>query len=661
MNRLGEATSPYLLQHKDNPVDWWQWGPDAFALARERDVPILLSVGYSACHWCHVMAHESFEDEQTAAYMNAHFVNVKVDREERPDVDAVYMEATQAMTGSGGWPMTCFLTPKGDPFYCGTYFPPSPRHGLPSFGQLLEAISEAWKGRRDEIVRAGADIVARLSTGVLKGDGPPDEEAIDGAVGSLGADFDDVHGGFGGAPKFPPSMLLEFLLRHAARTEDENALAMVELTCERMARGGMYDQLGGGFARYSVDNRWIVPHFEKMLYDNALLLRVYLHWWRLTKAALAERIVHETADFLLRDLRSPQGGFASALDADSEGVEGKFYAWTPAQLREALGDSDAAEAQELFLVTEDGTFEHGSSTLQLPADSERFEEFRQRLFEVRAQRIPPGRDDKVVAAWNGLAIAALAEAGALLDEPRYVEAAIEAAQLIRDLHSVDGRLVRTSRDGKPGTSSGVLEDYANVAEGSLALLAVTGDARWLDWAGTLLDVVLDHFEDEQHGLYDTADDAEQLVRRPQDPTDNATPSGRSAAAGALLSYAAYTGSARHREAAERALGVTGLLADRAPRAGGWGLAVAEAMLAGPLEVAIVGDKNDPLRKELLDAALNSTSPGAAVVAGEPTDGEAAIPLLAHRGLLNGKPAAYVCRGFVCDRPVSTVEELQALL
>ncbi len=456
-------------------------------------------------------------------------------------------------------------------------------------------------------------------------------------------------------------MLLEFLLRHAARTEDENALAMVELTCERMARGGMYDQLGGGFARYSVDNRWIVPHFEKMLYDNALLLRVYLHWWRLTKAALAERIVHETADFLLRDLRSPQGGFASALDADSEGVEGKFYAWTPAQLREALGDSDAAEAQELFLVTEDGTFEHGSSTLQLPADSERFEEFRQRLFEVRAQRIPPGRDDKVVAAWNGLAIAALAEAGALLDEPRYVEAAIEAAQLIRDLHSVDGRLVRTSRDGKPGTSSGVLEDYANVAEGSLALLAVTGDARWLDWAGTLLDVVLDHFEDEQHGLYDTADDAEQLVRRPQDPTDNATPSGRSAAAGALLSYAAYTGSARHREAAERALGVTGLLADRAPRAGGWGLAVAEAMLAGPLEVAIVGDKNDPLRKELLDAALNSTSPGAAVVAGEPTDGEAAIPLLAHRGLLNGKPAAYVCRGFVCDRPVSTVEELQALL
>ncbi|MBM7791044.1 thioredoxin domain-containing protein [Tenggerimyces flavus] len=661
MNRLGEATSPYLLQHKDNPVDWWQWGPDAFTEARERDVPILLSVGYSACHWCHVMAHESFEDEQTAAYMNAHFVNIKVDREERPDVDAVYMEATQAMTGSGGWPMTCFLTPKGDPFYCGTYFPPSPRHGLPSFGQLLEAIAEAWKERRDEIVRAGADIVERLSTGVVKGDGPPDEAALDGAVASIGENFDDVHGGFGGAPKFPPSMLLEFLLRHAARTEDEGTLAMVALTCERMARGGLYDQLGGGFARYSVDNRWIVPHFEKMLYDNALLLRVYLHWWRLTKTALAERIVRETADFLLRDLRTPQGGSASALDADSEGVEGKFYVWTPDQLRDALGDDDAEVAMELFLVTEEGTFEHGSSTLQLPADSDRFEEFRARLFEIRAQRIAPGRDDKVVAAWNGLAIAALAEAGALLDEPTYVDAAIEAAQLLRDLHTVDGRLVRTSRDGKPGTSQGVLEDYANVAEGSLALLAVTGDARWLEWAGELLDLVLDRFDDAEHGLYDTADDAEQLVRRPQDPTDNATPSGRSAAAGALLSYAAYTGSARHREAAERALGVTGLLADRAPRAAGWGLAVAEAVLAGPLEIAIVGDPNDPLRKELLDAALNGTSPGAVVVAGEPTEGEAAIPLLAHRGLLDGKAAAYVCRGFVCDRPVSTVADLQALL
>jgi uncharacterized protein YyaL (SSP411 family) len=661
MNRLGEATSPYLLQHKDNPVHWWQWGPDAFAEARERDVPILLSVGYSACHWCHVMAHESFEDEQTAAYMNAHYVNIKVDREERPDVDAVYMEATQAMTGSGGWPMTCFLTPKGDPFYCGTYFPPSPRHGLPSFRQLLQAIGEAWNDRRAEIVRAGADIVSRLSTGIVKGEGPPDTAAIDRAIASLGNDFDQVNGGFGGAPKFPPSMLLEFLLRHAARTQDEDVLSMVELTCERMARGGMYDQLGGGFARYSVDNRWVVPHFEKMLYDNALLLRVYLHWWRLTGSALAERVVRETADFLLRDLRTEQGGFASALDADSEGVEGKFYVWTPAKLREALGDADAAVAQQLFLVTDDGTFEHGSSTLQLPQDSERFEEFRQRLFDVRAQRVPPGRDDKVVAAWNGLAIAALAEAGALLDEPAYVETAIAAANLLHDLHTVDGRLVRTSRDGKPGTSSGVLEDYANVAEGSLTLLAVTGDARWLDWAKVLLGVVLDHFEDPEHGLYDTADDAEQLVRRPQDPTDNATPSGRSAAAGALLTYAAYTGEARHREAAERALGVTGLLADHAPRAAGWGLAVAEAALAGPLEIAIVGDPDDPRRKELFDTALQATSPGAVIVAGTPADGEAPIPLLAHRTLLDGKPAAYVCRGFVCDRPVSSPEELKALL
>ena len=434
MNRLAAATSPYLRQHADNPVDWFTWGDEAFAEARTREVPILLSVGYAACHWCHVMAHESFEDDQTAAYMNEHFVNVKVDREERPDVDAVYMEATQAMTGQGGWPMTCFLTPDGEPFYCGTYFPPTPHHGLPSFVQVLEAVARTWRERRDEVRNAAADIVAQLEGPRFPSGAAPDPATLDRAVEVLGGQFDEVDAGFGGAPKFPPSMVLEFLLRNAARTGSRRALAMVEQTCGRMARGGMYDQLGGGFARYSVDQAWVVPHFEKMLYDNALLLRVYVHWWRQTGAPLAERVVRETAAFLLRDLRTPEGGFASALDADSEGVEGKFYAWTPAQLREVLGDDDGAFAAEVFGVTDRGTFEHGMSTLQLRADTadpHRLARVRERLFAARADRVPPGRDDKVVAAWNGLAVAALAEAGALLEEPSYVEAAVAAADLVR--------------------------------------------------------------------------------------------------------------------------------------------------------------------------------------------------------------------------------------
>jgi uncharacterized protein len=360
MNRLTDATSPYLRQHADNPVDWWPWTDDAFAEARRREVPVLLSVGYAACHWCHVMAHESFEDAQTAGYMNDHFVNIKVDREERPDVDSVYMEATQAMTGHGGWPMTCFLTPAAEPFYCGTYFPPQPRHGMPAFSEVLEAVTRTWNQRRDEVTQAAGEIVAHLDSPQLPAGDAPDQAALDRAVESLAKDFDPVHAGFGGAPKFPPSMVLEFLLRHSARTGSERALAMVAQTCDRMARGGMYDQLGGGFARYSVDHAWVVPHFEKMLYDNALLLRVYLHWWRQTGAPLAERVVRETADFLLRDLLTPEGGFASALDADSEGVEGKFYAWTPEELRTALGDSAGRVAAELFGVTDEGTFEHGA-------------------------------------------------------------------------------------------------------------------------------------------------------------------------------------------------------------------------------------------------------------------------------------------------------------
>ena len=415
MNRLADATSPYLRQHADNPVDWYVWGDEAFAEARRRDVPVLLSVGYAACHWCHVMAHESFEDAHTAGVMNEHFVNIKVDREERPDIDSVYMEATQAMTGQGGWPMTCFLTPTGEPFYCGTYFPPAPRQGMPAFGQVLEAVTKTWRERRDEIVKAAGEIVVHLDSPPAAGGDAPGPASLDRAVERLSAEFDEAEAGFGGAPKFPPSMVLEFLLRNAVRTGSQRALAMVEQTCERMARGGMYDQLGGGFARYSVDQAWVVPHFEKMLYDNALLLRVYLHWWRLTGLPLAERVVRETADFLLRDLRTPEGGFASALDADSEGVEGKFYAWTPAELRAVLGDPRWGRGGGPVRRHLEGDVRarlvDACSCARTRPIPQRSRNTRARLAAARARRVPPGRDDKVVAAWNGLAVAALAEAG----------------------------------------------------------------------------------------------------------------------------------------------------------------------------------------------------------------------------------------------------------
>ena len=675
MNRLGGTTSPYLLQHAENPVDWWPWGAEAFEEARRRDVPVLLSVGYSACHWCHVMAHESFEDAELAAYLNKRFLPVKVDREERPDVDAVYMEAVQAATGQGGWPMTAFLTPAGEPFYFGTYFPPAPRHGLPSFRQVLEGVHAAWSERRDEVAevssRITADLAGRGDVYGAAGQLPPTETDLHAAAVALGRDFDGSRGGFGGAPKFPPSMALEFLLRHHAATGSGEALQMVEQTCAAMARGGIYDQLGGGFARYSVDADWVVPHFEKMLYDNALLLRVYLHLWRANGSESAHRVVLETADFLLAELRTPEGGFASALDADSPGPdghnhEGVFYAWTPDQLAEALGSEDAARAASLFAVTAEGTFEHGMSVLQLhqdPEDPTWFAGVRARLREARDRRPRPARDDKVVAAWNGLAIAALAEAGALLERTDYLDAALAAAGLMVSVHlTAEGRLLRTSRDGRPGANAGVLEDYADTAEGFLALYSCTGDPSWLAHAGRLLDVVLDRFADEDGAtgaLYDTAADAEQLIRRPQDPTDNAVPSGWTAAAGALLGYAALTGSERHRSAAEGALGIVTALGSRAPRFISWGLAVAEAQLDGPREIAVVGPSDDPSTAALRRAALLATAPGAVLAVGEsgPGTGREAVPLLADRPLRDGLPTAYVCRRFTCDAPVTDAATL----
>jgi uncharacterized protein YyaL (SSP411 family) len=650
MNRLKDATSPYLLQHAGNPVHWFPWGDDAFEEAKRRDVPILLSVGYSACHWCHVMAHESFEDEATAQLMNDLFVSVKVDREERPDVDAVYMEATQAMTGQGGWPMTVFMTPSGEPFYCGTYFPRA------HFRQLLQAISQTWHEKRDDVLAQGQKVVGALAGTVsLPGEDAPSAEVQAAAVRTLAQSFDQERGGFGTAPKFPPSMVLEFLLRHAARGGD--GLPMAERTLEAMARGGMYDQLGGGFARYSVDAGWVVPHFEKMLYDNALLARVYAHWWRLTGAPEARRVALETCDWMLRDLRTAQDGFASALDADSETPEGHheegaYYVWTPEQLTEVLGAEDGAWAAELFEVT--GTFEHGTSVLQLlrqPDDEARYERVRAALLEARTRRTPPGRDDKVVAGWNGLAIAALAECGAYFDRPDLIAAADAAARLLRTVHWRDGRLLRTSRGGAAGANVGVLEDYADLAEGLIALYGVTGDAAHAEFAGELLGIVLDRFADGQGGFFDTADDAERLWKRPQDPTDNATPSGQFAAAGALLSYAALTGSTRHREAAIAALGPVVPLAERHARFAGWGLAVAEAHLAGPLEVAVAGPADDPRTRELHRTALLSPVP--AVVAAGP-----GVPLMEGRTPVDGKPAAYVCREFACRMPVTEPDALK---
>jgi uncharacterized protein len=668
-NRLAAATSPYLLQHAENPIDWWEWSDEAFAEAARRDVPVLLSVGYAACHWCHVMAHESFEDADTATQVNAEFVAIKVDREERPDIDAVYMSATQAMTGQGGWPMTCFLTPAGEPFHCGTYYPPAPRHGMPSFRQLLAAVTRAWREDGERVRTSAGEIAGRLADNATAAlpPGTLDAAALDRAAVTLRESFDPGFGGFGGAPKFPPSMALEFLLRHHERTGSPEALVLVGVTAERMARGGMYDQLAGGFARYSVDARWVVPHFEKMLYDNALLLRAYAHLARLTGAALPRRVAEDTAAFLLRDLRTREGGFASALDADTDGVEGLTYAWTPAQLREVLGEEDGAWAATLLTVTDAGTFEHGSSTLQLltdPDDPQRWERIRAALLASRNTRPQPARDDKVVTSWNGMAVLALAEAGAALGRPDWVTAAAETAELLLRLHVVDGRLRRSSRDGAVGTAAGVLDDHAHLAEGLLALHQATGSGLWLAAAQRFLDLAVDHFADPGRPgtFFDTADDAEALLHRPREMTDNATPCGGSALTNALLTASVLVDNAaagRYADLAEAGLRAAGTLAERYPRFAGHWLTAAEAAVGGPLQVAVVGAEGDPAREALLARARAVAPGGTVIVPGVP--GAPGVPLLADRPLVGGGPAAYVCRGFVCDRPVTTPDELATLL
>jgi uncharacterized protein YyaL (SSP411 family) len=649
-NRLAGETSPYLLQHKDNPVDWHPWGPDALAEARERDVPLLISIGYSACHWCHVMERESFEDDETAALMNERFVPIKVDREERPDVDAIYMEAVQAMTGRGGWPLNAFATPEQVPFYAGTYFPPEPRHGMPSWRQVLQAVSDAWNERRDEIVGQGERVRERLAaTASLRSSGATLEPtALDDAVSALELSYDEARGGFGGAPKFPPASVIEFLLGRG-----ETRMSIGTLTA--MARGGIYDQVGGGFARYSVDATWTVPHFEKMLYDNALLARAYLHGFQVTGDPFLRRVAEETLDWALREMRGPEGGFYSALDADSEGVEGKYYVWTVDELREALGDL-AEEAIAHFGATERGNFEGTNVLIQIrpthPPDD--LPEIRRRLLAVREQRIRPGLDDKRLTAWNALMISALADAGAALDRADYVDAAVAAAEFVqRDLRDTDDRLLRTFNAGRAQLPA-YLEDHAFLLEALIALYEATFDPRWFAVARELGEMLLERFHDPEHGgFFTTADDHEQLIARRKDLEDHPIPSGNSSAALGLLRLAALTGEARYEDAARSTLDLSHPLATRHPSAFGH-LLQALAFALGPVrEVAIVGPEAEPLLRTVRERFRPLI-----VLAGGAADG---VPLLDGREPVDGRAAAYVCEQFVCRRPVTEAADLAAAL
>jgi uncharacterized protein len=644
MNRLADETSPYLLQHAENPVDWYPWGEEAFAKARAEDRPLLLSVGYAACHWCHVMEHESFEDDGTARLMNEHFVPVKVDREERPDVDGLYMDAVVAMTGHGGWPMTVFLTPDGRPFYGGTYFPPEPRHGLPSFSQVLQAVTEAYRTRRHELEQQADTLVDAIKQASER---PPSGEPLTsglltGVVPALRRSFDPQEGGFGPAPKFPAASTIELLLRRHAASSDEDALEMAGLTLDRMAAGGMYDLLGGGFHRYSVDGHWLVPHFEKMLYDNALLAPAYLHAWVVTGEERYRQVTVETVDYVLRELRLPEGGLASAQDADTDGVEGLTFTWTAEEIEAVLG-----EPHPDWLLP----FEHGRSILrgEIPEDA------RTALLAARELRPQPLRDDKALASWNGLALAALAEAGARLEREDYVTAAVEVAEfLLGPLTDGRGRLLRSYRAGDARIPA-YLEDYANVANGLLELSWATGDLRWLEESRRLAGLLVEHFADpDRGGFYVDAPDGDGLVARRKEFDDHPTPAGNSMAAFVLLRLARIFGDA---ELENQAVGVFRLahsLMERAPAAVSHLLCALDLHFSPPLEIAVVGES-----PELRGAALGGYRPNAVFAfAPGPTE---AVPLLAGKTLLDGNPAAYVCERFACQRPVTTVDELQALL
>jgi uncharacterized protein len=649
-NRLAGETSPYLLQHKDNPVDWFPWGDDALRLALAEDRPLLVSIGYSACHWCHVMERESFEDPEIATLMNERFVCIKVDREERPDIDAICMEACQAMTGHGGWPLNAFLTPEKAPFYAGTYFPPEPRHGLPSWRQVILGVSEAWRQRRTEVRDQGARVVQSLAATarVQPSTEPIRQELLDEAVNSLRSSFDQVNGGWGGAPKFPAASTIELLL---ASGERDMSLS----TLRAMARGGIYDQIGGGFSRYAVDATWTVPHFEKMLYDNALLARAYLHGWQVSREQRMREVCSETLDWALREMRGPEGGFCSALDADSEGVEGKYYVWRLAELRNVVGPSDEAAAVEYFGASEQGNFEGRLNVLEARGPApQRLAEIRAALLHARSARVRPGLDDKRLTSWNALMISALAEAGAVLGRAQYVDAAVACASFVLgELRDPSGRLLRTWKDGR-GRLDAYLEDHAYLLEALITLYESTFDPAWYREAVALADTMIERFSDaELGGFFTTAVDHEQLAARRKDLEDTPIPSGNSAAAFGLLRLALLAGEGKYEG---HALGVLHLLfeiAMRHPHAFGHLLQAADFYLAPVREVAIVGPGAEPL----LDVVRSEYRPHL-VLAGGAADG---VPLLAGREPVAGRAAAYVCEHFVCQAPVTTPTELMALL
>jgi uncharacterized protein len=679
-NRLATETSPYLRQHANNPVDWYPWGAEAFEQARAEDRPVLLSVGYSACHWCHVMEHESFEDEATASVMNDLFVNVKVDREERPDVDSIYMTAVQTMTGHGGWPMTVFLRPDGTPFYGGTYFPPEPRHGLPSFRQILTAVAEAYRTRRGEVDHTAANLLESLEQSMAL-QGPSDSldpSLLDDAFRGLASRYDARHGGFGGAPKFPQPMSLEVLLRHHARTGDEQSLRMVVHTLRQMARGGMYDQVGGGFHRYSVDAHWLVPHFEKMLYDNALLARLYLHGYQTTRDGELRRAAEEILGYVRREMTSPEGGFFSAQDADSEGVEGKFYVWTPSEVDAILGPEEGALFRLYYDVTEEGNFEGrsiarvqrsvGAVAEEAGVDPAHLEAIlargRERLYGARARRVWPARDDKVLTSWNAMMLQAFAVAARVLGRDEDRQTAVRNAEfLLRELRP-GGELMRTWRDGV-ARIDGFLEDHALLADALLSLYEATFDPRWVGEARRLADRLLELFWDEEAGLFhDAREGGEALVVRPRSVDDNPTPSGNSAATLVLLRLSAFTGEPRYERVAVRVLRSMGALMRRAPMAFGHLLAALDFHLATPREVVVAGEPGDEVTRSLLDVVGERYRPNTILALRRAADDdgvEAILPLLAGRAPVDGRPAAYVCRRFTCRQPVTEPEALRAEL
>jgi hypothetical protein len=678
-NRLITETSPYLLQHANNPVDWFAWGPEALERSRAEDKPILLSIGYSACHWCHVMERESFENEAIAALMNQNFINIKVDREERPDLDAVYMEAVQMLTGSGGWPMTVFLTPEGKPFYGGTYFPPVDRMNTPGFPRLLQSISEAYRTNRGEIERVTGQIVEQMGRAnqLEPGVTPLSADILHQAYSTLASNFDYQNGGFGAAPKFPQPMTPEFLLRYYHHGYNQRALEMVEMTLEKMAHGGIYDQIGGGFHRYSTDAYWLVPHFEKMLYDNALLARLYLHAYQLTGRDLYRRICEETLDYVLREMTDPRGGFYSAQDADSEGEEGKFFVWSPQEIRDAMGEEDARIFSDFFGVTQGGNFE-GANILTRRPDESGFaakhgmplDELialiargKRKLLAVREQRIHPLRDDKVLAGWNGLMLRSFAEAGAALGRPDYRDAADNNAAFLLDHLKPEGRLLRTWREGE-AKLLGYLEDYSGVADGLLALHEATLETRWLTEAITLADQMIDLFwDDGVSAFYDTGKDHETLVIRPRDIFDNAQPSGSSIASDVLLKLAVITGNDNYASRAASTLRPLVQMMGRAPGGTGHWLAVLDFYVSIPREIAIVGPRDDPATRALLDTVFRRYLPNKVVVGSHDTSVDhlrrngLEFPLLEGRNLVAGRPTAYVCQNYACQLPVTEPDAL----